>query len=64
MAWFDVLREIEPFGELPFNGALVDALEAATREHPLGVLRFFTPTFRSYASDELKGCGKASSASA
>ena len=24
------------------------------------MLRFFTPTFRSYASDELKGCGKAS----
>ncbi len=23
-------------------------------------MRFYTPTFRSYASDELKGCGKAS----
>lgn len=60
MTWFDVLREIEPFDELPFDPALVEALEAAARAQPLGVLRFFTPTFRSYASDELKGCGKAS----
>ena len=60
MAWFELLREIEPFDELPFDGALVEALESAAQEHPLGVLRFFTPTFRSYASDELKGCGKAS----
>ena len=60
MAWFERLREIEPFDELPFDPALVEALETAAQEHPLGVLRFFTPTFRSYASDELKGCGKAS----
>ena len=60
MAWFELLQEIEPFDELPFDQALVEALEDAAREQPLGVLRFFTPTFRSYASDELKGCGKAS----
>ena len=60
MAWFELLQEIEPFDELPFDRALVEALEGAAREQPLGVLRFFTPTFRSYASDELKGCGKAS----
>ena len=60
MGWFDVLREIEPFDDLPFDRSLVDALEIAAQQRPLGVLRFFTPTFRSYASDELKGCGKAS----
>src|SRR5579863_3657128 len=60
MAWFELLQEIEPFDELPFDRALVEALEDAARRQPLGVLRFFTPTFRSYASDELKGCGKAS----
>ena len=60
MGWFELLREIEPFDELPFEPALVAALEAAAQEQPLGVLRFFTPTFRSYSSDELKGCGKAS----
>ena len=60
MAWFELLQEIEPFDELPFDRVLVEALEGAAGEQPLGVLRFFTPTFRSYASDELKGCGKAS----
>ena len=60
MTWFELLREIEPFDELPFDRALVEALEGVAHEQPLGVLRFFTPTFRSYASDELKGCGKAS----
>ena len=60
MAWFELLQEIEPFDELPFDQTLVEALEGAAQRQPLGVLRFFTPTFRSYASDELKGCGKAS----
>lgn len=60
MAWFDVLQEIEPFEDLRFDRALVDALEQTARERPLGPLRFYTPTFRSYASEELKGCGKAS----
>jgi len=60
MGWFDTLREIEPFDDLPFDPALVGTLEAAARERPMGPLRFYTPTFRAYASEELKGCGKAS----
>ena len=27
MAWFERLREIEPFDELPFDRSLVEALE-------------------------------------
>src|SRR5271167_1371014 len=60
MSWFEILREIEPFDDLSFDQTFVEALEISAREQPLGVLRFFTPTFRSYASDELKGCGKTS----
>lgn len=60
MGWFETIRELEPFDELPLDQALVEALEAAAADHPLGTLRFFTPTFRAYASDELKGCGKTS----
>jgi uncharacterized radical SAM superfamily protein len=60
MAWFETLREIEAFDDLPFDRGLIDALEAAARERTLGPMRFYTPTFRAYASDELKGCGKAS----
>ena len=60
MAWYELLQEIEPFEDLTFDRGLVDALEEAAGRQPLGPLRFYTPTFRSYASEELKGCGKAS----
>jgi uncharacterized radical SAM superfamily protein len=60
MSWYDKLQELEPFEDLPFNRGLVDALELAAGERPLGPMRFYTPTFRAYASDELKGCGRAS----
>jgi uncharacterized radical SAM superfamily protein len=60
MVWFDTLRGIEPLDELPFDRALVDRLEAAARTRPLGPLRAYTPTFRSYANEDLKSCGRAS----
>ncbi|HXW27921.1 MAG TPA: radical SAM protein, partial [Xanthobacteraceae bacterium] len=60
MSWFESLRDIESLEDLCFDQALVDAFEAQARERPLGPMRFFTPTFRAYASDELAGCGKAS----
>lgn len=60
MAWYEKLQEIEPLDDLRFDRELVDALEAAARERALGPMRFYTPTFRAYASEELKGCGKAS----
>ena len=60
MAWFDKLQEIEPLEDLPFDRTLVESLESAARERALGPLRFYTPTFRAYANEELKGCGKAS----
>lgn len=60
MSWFETLRDVESLEDLRFDRALVDTLEARARQRPLGPLRFFTPTFRAYASDELTGCGKAS----
>jgi uncharacterized radical SAM superfamily protein len=58
MGWFELTRDIEPFDELPLDRGLVDALEAEARDRPLGLLRLYTPTFRAYATDELRGCGK------
>ena len=60
MTWFDTLQEIEPLEDLPFDRTLVESLETAAAERALGPLRFYTPTFRAYANEELKGCGKAS----
>jgi lipoyl synthase len=58
MGWYNLIAKIEPFDDLPLERGLVDSLEAAARDRPLGPLRFYTPTFRSYATDDLKGCGK------
>jgi lipoyl synthase len=60
MAWIEALREIEALEDLPFDPGLVGALEDRARQRPLGLMRFFTPTFRAYASEELPGCGRAS----
>ena len=58
MSWAETIGSIEPFDELPLDRDLIAALELRARTHPLGPLRFFTPTFKSYANDELQGCGK------
>jgi uncharacterized radical SAM superfamily protein len=60
MSWFETLRHVEPLEDIRFDRALVDALEQQARVRPLGPMRFFTPTFRAYESDELAACGKAS----
>jgi lipoyl synthase len=58
MGWSDAVAQIEPLADLAFDPALVRAFEARARARPLGPIRFHTPTFKSYASDELKGCGR------
>lgn len=58
--WRARLRDIEAFEDLAFDDDLLHRLAAhapATRARPL---RFATPTFRSFGSSELKGCGKMS----
>jgi lipoyl synthase len=58
MGWFDLIRGIEPFDELPLDRRLVEGLEAQARFGSLPRLRLYTPSFRAYATDELKGCGR------
>jgi uncharacterized radical SAM superfamily protein len=58
MRWIDRLAAIEELEEARFDAALVGELElfglgVASRE-----IRFSTPTFKSYSSCELDGCGK------
>lgn len=57
MGWMRCLESIEALEDAEFDAALVARLEAAGQgaRRPI---RFYTPTFRSYASSELKGCGK------
>lgn len=58
MGWQDTIRGIELFDDIPLDADLVAAFEAEARVRPLGPIRFHTPTFKEYATDELKGCGK------
>jgi lipoyl synthase len=58
MSWLDTLASIDAFEDAPFDAALVAECErakAATIGRPI---RFSTPTFKTYSSCELSGCGK------
>ena len=58
MSWIEALRRIEELEDARFDEALVARLEragAAARGRPV---RFSTPTFKDYASTELRGCGR------
>jgi uncharacterized radical SAM superfamily protein len=58
MAWSELLAAIDAFEDAPFDLDLVDALEAAANPVINRPIRFSTPTFKEYASNELKGCSK------
>ena len=56
-AWIDRLAGVEALEDAPLDAALVARLEAANLAHGRPI-RFSTPTFKSYSSCELGGCGR------
>ena len=58
MGWLDTLTSIEALEDAAFDEALVAELEHAAAGRPARPVRFSTPTFKEYATSELKGCGK------
>lgn len=56
MSWLAAIRDLEPFEDAELEPRLVSALEAEARVRPLPPLRFFTPSFRAFASEELSAC--------
>ena len=59
MSWLDTIKTIEDLEDADFDAALVHDMErAAEARRGLGSIRFSTPTFKDYASSEIKGCGK------
>lgn len=58
MGWSDSLAAIEALDDASFDPALLGELEAAAPAIAGRPIRFSTPTFRDYASSELKGCGR------
>jgi uncharacterized radical SAM superfamily protein len=58
MSWLDAVAGIEEYEDVALDAALVAALERAAGATVPRPIRFSTPTFKDYASTELKGCGK------
>ena len=56
--WLDALANIEELEDAPIDAALVAELEAAGGAVHARPIRFSTPTFKDYASTELRGCAK------
>lgn len=58
MSWFDSLRGIEELEDAPLDAPLIGELERAASVARARPIRFSTPTFKDYASTELRGCAK------
>ena len=57
MSWYERLAAIEELEDAPLDAALVAECERAGLATGRGI-RFSTPTFKTYSSCELAGCGK------
>ncbi len=55
-AWSEILEAVEPLEDLAFDVGLVERLAAS--EGALPGIHFYTPTFKSYASSEIRDCGR------
>ena len=56
--WIDRLAAIEELEDVRFDSRLVSECERAAPKLPGREIRFSTPTFKSYSSCEMSGCGK------
>ncbi len=54
--WLDTLARVEALEDLPVDPRLVADLQHAG--YPRSPINFYTPTFKSYRSSELRDCGK------
>jgi uncharacterized radical SAM superfamily protein len=57
-SWRERIAALEDWPDIALDDELVEAFERQALARPLPPLRFFTPSFRAYASEELEGCGK------
>ena len=58
MTWLEALGAIEDLEDAEFDADLVAQFERHSQRVANRPIRFSTPTFKEYASSELKGCGK------
>ena len=58
MTWLDRLSAVEELEDAPLDAALVAECEHAQTAVVGREIRFSTPTFKTYSSCEIEGCGK------
>lgn len=58
MTWLEHLEQIEALEGANFDEALVASMEGRRHQIFDRTIRFSTPTFKEYASEEIKGCSK------
>jgi uncharacterized radical SAM superfamily protein len=58
MTWLEALQGIEDLEDAEFDPALIELFERRAADVADRPIRFSTPTFKEYATSELKGCGK------
>jgi uncharacterized radical SAM superfamily protein len=57
--WLEIARQVEPLEDLALDADLVAELERrASSNIAASRINFHTPTFKSYTSSEISGCGK------
>jgi lipoyl synthase len=56
--WLDLLEKIEALDGAQFDADLVERMEGRAVDTLSRPIRFSTPTFKGYATDEIKGCSK------
>lgn len=59
--WQELVQAVEPLQDLQLHQALVSALERdwhGSVDRSIPPVHFYTPTFKSYQTSELKTCGK------
>ncbi len=58
MGWYDAVRDIDPFDDLDLDPAIIAGFERSADSVAARPIRFHTPTFKEYATEEIQGCGK------
>ncbi len=59
--WVDIVAQVEAMEDLPLDAGLVTELRERWNrldESARGRINFYTPTFKSYQTSEIAGCGK------
>ena len=58
MAWLERIAAVEELEDASLDAALLAECEREGASRPGRELRFSTPTFRSYSSCDVSGCGR------